>query len=127
MSNWQRIDTDLDVPVKSLFSKRYLRFLQAGLDSATLVSVLYNVIEYQRKHRTVRTDRPEPAKIGGKDAKESRTAYIERMIPVMRNTSDAKVLTQLAAFRESHSLDMGDEADAWFAYVTEGGEMPVVC
>ena len=125
MKTWSKPDAELDVPVRSAFSKRYLQCLKAGLDSATLDSVVYNIVEYQRKNRTVRTDRLEQAKVGGKDTKESRETYVKRIIPVILNDSDAKVLAQLATYKGAHSLDMGDEADAWFAYVTKGGETPV--
>ena len=43
---------------------------------------------------------------------------------IIANKSDAKILAQMGEFKEENSLDMCDDGEAWFVYVTEGGDRP---
>ena len=105
---------------KAPFCERFIEFLQAGLDQEIIDSVNYNIIAWQERKEMLRTDRdfeyynPQATKPLSKHRFESNEEAI------MANKSDAQVLEQMAAFRAENSLDMDEEAQQWFDYITTG-------
>jgi len=101
---------------KTEFSQRFVDFLKAGLDQHTIESVNYNVIAYQQKNGTLRTDRM----VEPKKEKMKRSYYERRETALMQNESDQQAIDNLAVYKQENSLDMDETADQWFDYITTG-------
>ena len=100
--------------------ERFIEFLQAGLDQATMDAVNYNIIAWQERKGVLKTDREfehynptakKPMSAGRFNSNEAN---------IMQNKSDAAVLAKMADYKTENSLDMDDEAQQWFEYVTTG-------
>lgn len=106
---------------KTPFCQRYIEFLGAGLPKAISESVLFNIVQWQWKQGQLRTDR-QYQRYG--NTPMSADAFEANEAAIMANKSDDKILKQMVAFKEAHSLDMCETGEAWFVYVTEGGVRP---
>ena len=103
-------------PQKTEFGTRFSEFVQAGLDRDMQDGVLFNVVMYQSKNNTLRTDRP----VQEKQDKMARTYFLNRERALMMNESDDQVLQQMVEYKALNSLDMDDEAQEWFDFITTG-------
>jgi hypothetical protein len=112
---------------KTPFSTRYIEFVRANIRDAVRDSVIFNIVAWQQTKGKLRTDR-QFEYYGKRHSKkegwhESRFRANEDAI--IANKSDAKMLEQMTAFRAENSLDMDEEGEAWFVYITEGGDRPI--
>ena len=103
-------------PPQTEFGKRYIEFLQARLDADVQECVRFNVVMYQSKNNTLRTDRP----VAEKRDKMPRQYFLARERALMMNESDDQVLEQMVMFKTENSLDMDDEAQQWYDFITTG-------
>lgn len=101
---------------KTPFCQRYIEFLEADMFSEIRESVVYNIVEWQWKKGLLRTDRQYQHYTGTM----STGAFAANKEAIIANKSDDKILTQMVAFKEEHSLDMCETGEQWFSYVTEG-------
>lgn len=114
---------------KTPFCERYIEFLQAGLPKAVQDSVVFNIVDWQWKEGKLRTDRQwEPYEgfkmVGTKPQGWDPGRFKANEDAILSNKSDEKILAEMVAFKEENSLDMCETGEAWFEYVTEGGELP---
>ena len=107
---------------KTPFCERYIEMLQAGLDKVVQDAVMFNIVNWQWKKGELRTDRQ--FKHYQKGEKIAPSLFSANEGAIMDNKCDAKVLEEMVAFKEANSLDMREAGEAWFGYVTEGGELP---
>jgi hypothetical protein len=99
--------------------ERFIEFLQAGLEQETIDFVNYNIIEWQRLGGQVCTDR----QFRHYDHTHwSQGVFDANETAIQANISDAQALNQLAEFKAETSLDMDEEAQGWFDYITTGKE-----
>lgn len=103
-------------PPKTEFSKRFVEFIQARLDKQVQACVLFNVVMYQSKNNTLRTDRP----VAEKRDKMPRQYFLNRERALMMNESDDQILQQMVDYKTANSLDMDEEAQQWFDFITKG-------
>lgn len=103
-------------PQKTESGKRFVEFIQARLDAQLQACVLFNVVMYQSKNNTLRTDRP----VQEKKDNMPRKYFLDRERALMRNESDDQVLTQMVEYKTENSLDMNTEAQEWFEFITAG-------
>lgn len=104
------------------FCTRFIEFLQAGLDKATVDAVNYNIIAQQERKGVLKTDRhfehyPDPA---SKAKPMSPLRFDTNEAAIMQNKSDARVLEQMRVFMSENFHGMDDEAQEWFEFIIAG-------
>lgn len=107
---------------KSPFSKRYIKLLRSNIAAGIRDSVTFNIIEWQWKKGELREDRQFSRDVEGEAI--SREAFQRNEEAIMANKSDALALSQMLEFKKRNSMDMDEVGEAWFVYVTEGGDRP---
>lgn len=111
---------------KTPFCERFIEFLRAGLDKATMDTVNYNIIAQQERKGMLKTDRhfehyPDPA---SKAKPMSKLRFDTNEAAIMQNKSDAQVLEQMRVFMSENFHGMDEEAQGWFDYVVSGIAVP---
>jgi len=105
---------------KTPFCERFIEFLRARLDQATMDAVNYNIIAWQEREGVLKTDRE--FEYYNPDAKKGMSAhrFKSNEANIMQNKSDVAVLEKMAAYKSEYSLDMDEVEMQWFEYVTTG-------
>jgi len=105
---------------KTPFCERFIEFLQAGLDQATIDAVNYNIVAWQESEGVLKTDREFEYYNPNAKKPMSGERFKGNEANIMQNKSDAKVLGELAEYKAEYSLDMGEVVQGWFDYVRTG-------
>ena len=116
---------ELEAEIASIeWGMRWIEFLGAVLGKAVTESVVYNVVEWQWKEGVLRADRQYQHYNRDAEKGMSADAFKANEASIISNKSESKILAQMGKYKEKHSMDMCDVAEAWFGYVTEGGAIP---
>ena len=105
---------------KTPFCERFIEFLRARLDEATMDAVNYNIIAWQEGKGELTTDRKFEHYNPAATKPMTKERFAGNEAAIMQNKSDARALDQMAAFKTNNSFDMGEVAQQWFDYITTG-------
>ena len=105
---------------KTPFCERFIEFLQAGLDQATINAVNYNIIAWQEREGVLKTDREFEHYSPYAKKPLSTERFKSNEANIMQNKSDAAVLAKMAGYKSEYSLDMNEVEAQWFDFITTG-------
>lgn len=106
------------------FGTRWCEMLTANeegiLSKDALRTITMNVVQKQERSKLLRRDRH----VQPKSDQMARPYFEARETALIMNASDGAILNEMEEVRREAGLDMSEIEQAWFDYVTSGGDLP---